>query len=67
MHFMNPVPIMKLLEIVKSIVTSEVSLEICKEFGKSLGKTVIVATHKKEIETMADRVFLIKDGNVKEV
>lgn len=43
LHFMNPVPIMKLLEIVKSIVTSEVSLEICKEFGKSLGKTVIVA------------------------
>jgi 3-hydroxybutyryl-CoA dehydrogenase len=43
LHFMNPVPVMKLLEIVKSIVTSEKTLQICKEFGKSLGKTVIVA------------------------
>ena len=42
-HFMNPVPLMKLLEIVKSIATSDVVLETCKEFGKSLGKTVIVA------------------------
>ena len=43
LHFMNPVPIMKLLEIVKSIATSMEVLAICKEFGKSLGKTVIVA------------------------
>jgi len=43
LHFMNPVPLMKLLEIVKSIATSDVALETCKEFGKSLGKTVIVA------------------------
>ena len=43
LHFMNPVPLMKLLEIVKSIATSDETLEICKEFGKSLGKTVIVA------------------------
>jgi len=43
LHFMNPVPLMKLLEIVKSIATSDVVLETCKEFGKSLGKTVIVA------------------------
>jgi 3-hydroxybutyryl-CoA dehydrogenase len=43
LHFMNPVPIMRLLEIVNSIATSEEVLDICKEFGKSLGKTVIVA------------------------
>lgn len=43
LHFMNPVPLMKLLELVKSITTSDVVLETCKEFGKSLGKTVIVA------------------------
>jgi 3-hydroxybutyryl-CoA dehydrogenase len=43
LHFMNPVPLMKLLEIVKSIATNDVVLETCKEFGKSLGKTVIVA------------------------
>ena len=43
LHFMNPVPLMKLLEIVKSIATNDVILKTCKEFGKSLGKTVIVA------------------------
>jgi 3-hydroxybutyryl-CoA dehydrogenase len=43
LHFMNPVPLMKLLEIVRSVATSEEVLEICKEFGKSLGKTVIIA------------------------
>lgn len=43
LHFMNPVPLMKLMEIVKSIATSDEILEICKEFGRSLGKTIIVA------------------------
>lgn len=43
LHFMNPVPLMKLLEIVRSVATSEEVLEICREFGKSLGKTVILA------------------------
>ena len=43
LHFFNPVPLMKLLEIVRTLLTGEETLEICKEFGKSLGKTVIVA------------------------
>ena len=43
LHFMNPVPLMKLLEIVRTIATSEETLEIGKEFGKSVGKTVVVA------------------------
>ena len=43
MHFFNPVPLMKLLEIVKTIATSDETLEIAKEFGKSIGKTTIVA------------------------
>ncbi len=43
LHFFNPVPIMKLLEIVRSIATSDETLEAGKEFGKSVGKTVIVA------------------------
>jgi len=43
LHFFNPVPLMRLLEIVTSLVTSAETLEIGKAFGKSLGKTVIVA------------------------
>ena len=43
LHFMNPVPIMKLLEIVRPIATSDETLEIGKEFGKSVGKTIVIA------------------------
>lgn len=43
LHFMNPVPIMPLLEIVQTIATSNETLETSKKFGKSLGKTIVVA------------------------
>jgi 3-hydroxybutyryl-CoA dehydrogenase len=43
LHFMNPVPIMKLLEIVKTIATSDETLETGKNFGESLGKTIVIA------------------------
>lgn len=42
-HFFNPVPLMKLLELVKTITTSKETLDAAVEWGKSLGKTVIVA------------------------
>jgi len=42
-HFFNPVPVMKLLELVKTITTSKETLETAVEWGKSLGKTVIIA------------------------
>ncbi len=43
LHFMNPVPVMKLLEIVRTIATSDDTLETSKTFGKSLGKAIIIA------------------------
>jgi 3-hydroxybutyryl-CoA dehydrogenase len=43
LHFFNPVPIMRLLELVVTIVTSEETLSVSREVGKKLGKTVIVA------------------------
>ena len=43
LHFMNPVPIMKLLEIVRTIATSDETLEVGKSFGESLGKSIIIA------------------------
>lgn len=42
-HFFNPVPVMKLLELVKTIATSKETLDAAIEWGKSLGKTTIVA------------------------
>lgn len=42
-HFFNPAPIMRLVELVKSVATSEETLNIAKSFIQSLGKTTIVA------------------------
>jgi 3-hydroxybutyryl-CoA dehydrogenase len=44
MHFFNPVPLMRLVEIARSIATSNETLEIAKEFVGSLGKEFIVAS-----------------------
>lgn len=43
MHFFNPVPVMPLLELVRTILTSEETLAKARAFGESLGKTCIVA------------------------
>jgi 3-hydroxybutyryl-CoA dehydrogenase len=43
MHFMNPAPVMKLVEIVKTTVSSQETLETSRRFGESLGKTIVVA------------------------
>jgi 3-hydroxybutyryl-CoA dehydrogenase len=42
MHFSNPVPVMKILEMIKTIATSEATIEAGKRFGESVGKTVVV-------------------------
>ncbi len=43
LHFFNPVPLMRLLEIVRTILTSEETFETAREFGESLGKEIVVA------------------------
>lgn len=43
MHFFNPVPLMKLLEITRGLSTSEETLATVVELGKSLGKVTVVA------------------------
>ena len=43
MHFFNPVPIMKLVEIIRSIDTSDETINTAKSFGESVGKIVITA------------------------
>jgi 3-hydroxybutyryl-CoA dehydrogenase len=42
-HFFNPPPVMKLLEVVRSVATSDETLEETREFGERLGKHIIVA------------------------
>ena len=43
MHFFSPVPLMKLLEIVKAVCSSAESVETAKVVGEKLGKICIVA------------------------
>ena len=43
LHFFNPVPVMKLVEVVRTIATSDETVETVFEFAKSLGKEPIRA------------------------
>ncbi len=42
-HFMNPAPVMNLVELVRGIATEDATFEVAKEFIASLDKTVTVA------------------------
>jgi 3-hydroxybutyryl-CoA dehydrogenase len=43
LHFMQPVPVMPLLEMVRTFLTSEGTFRAAKAFGESLGKTIVVS------------------------
>ena len=43
MHFFNPVPTMKLIELVRTLTTSDESLETLRAVGERLGKRMIVS------------------------
>jgi 3-hydroxybutyryl-CoA dehydrogenase len=42
-HFMNPVPVMELVELIRGIATNDSTFEACRELIKTLRKTVAVA------------------------
>jgi 3-hydroxybutyryl-CoA dehydrogenase len=42
-HFFNPVPVMKLVEVVRTISTSDEVVATSKKFCESVGKTVVIA------------------------
>ncbi len=46
MHFFNPVPLMKLVEVVKTIATAPDVYETAYEFGKKLGKVPVRTSDK---------------------
>ena len=41
LHFFNPVPVMKLVEVVKTIATSDETYQIARAFGEKVGKVVV--------------------------
>src|SRR5262249_17132045 len=42
-HFMNPVPVMELVELIRGIATADVAFEATKVFVGKLGKTIAVS------------------------
>jgi 3-hydroxybutyryl-CoA dehydrogenase len=68
-HFFNPVPVMPLLELVRTILTSDETLAIAQEFGQSVGKTTVVAkdtpgfiVNRLLIPYLLDAVRIYEDG-----
>ncbi len=43
MHFMNPVPAMRLVEIIRGLATSQQTYDLTRELAERLGKTAMVA------------------------
>jgi 3-hydroxybutyryl-CoA dehydrogenase len=69
LHFFNPVPVMPLLEIVRTFLTSEETLAVARAFGASLGKTLVVAqdmpgfiVNRLFIPYVLDAVSLLQNG-----
>jgi len=46
LHFFNPVPLMKLVEVVRTIATSDEVMNTAVEFGKKLGKVAVRTSDK---------------------
>ncbi len=69
MHFFNPVPMMKLCEIIRGIGTSEETLELTKSVGMKFGKELVVAkdspgfiVNRILIPMMNEAVFALDEG-----
>ncbi len=69
LHFFNPVPVMRLIEIVRTIATSEETIETVKSFGQSLDKTLVIAqdapgfiVNRLLIPYLLDAIHMIEIG-----
>jgi 3-hydroxybutyryl-CoA dehydrogenase len=69
MHFFNPVPIMKLVEVIKGVATTDAVMSQCREFALSLGKEPITCpdtpafvVNKLLIPYLLDAVRMVQDG-----
>jgi len=66
-HFFNPVPVMRLLEIIRGHQTSDETLETAREWGKRIGKDVITVKEapafvvNRILCTMLNEAFFVLD------
>ncbi len=68
-HFFNPVPVMPLIEFVRTILTSDDTMAVARQFGASLGKTMVTAkdtpgfiVNRLLIPYVLDAVRVYEDG-----
>jgi len=68
-HFFNPAPIMKLIEVIRSVATSDETVKICQEFGSIIGKEVVLAkdtpgfiVNRLGTPFMLDAVRMLENG-----
>jgi 3-hydroxybutyryl-CoA dehydrogenase len=69
MHFMNPVPLMKLVEIVRAVQTSPDTYETTRALAVTLGKTIITANDRPGfvvnrvlVPFLNEACFALEDG-----
>ncbi len=69
MHFFNPAPIMKLVEVVRSLTTSEETFQTAYDFGIALGKEAVKAkdvpgfiVNRILMPMLNEAVFTLQDG-----
>jgi len=68
-HFFNPAPVMKLVEIIKSLTTSDQTVQKAKEFTLSLGKDPVVTKDRPGfivnrilLPMLNEAVFTLEEG-----
>jgi 3-hydroxybutyryl-CoA dehydrogenase len=69
MHFMNPVPLMKLVEIVRGVQTAATTTEVVRELSQRLGKTVITSkdqpgflVNRMLVPFLNEACFVLQEG-----
>lgn len=69
LHFFNPVPVMKLVEVVKTVATSEATFATAKAFGEKVGKVVVsckdtpgFVVNRLLVPYLLDAIRALQDG-----
>jgi len=69
MHFFNPVPLMKLVEVIRALQTSDETFSVVNELAKSLGKVAVgvkdspgFVVNRMLVPMINEAVFLLYEG-----
>ncbi len=69
LHFFNPVPVMKLVEVVRTVVTSDATFDSARAFGEKVGKVVVsckdtpgFVVNRLLVPYLLDAIRALQDG-----